>query len=167
MESYIDYVMKLNLIPHPEGGFYKEVYRSDETVNKNSLPERYDGDRNFGTSIYYLLPKGCFSSFHKLKSDEIWHFYVGSPIYIYLLKPESYLQTVKLGNNISNNEVLQFTVLKDTWFAAAPGIDYDFSLIGCTVFPGFSFNDFELASRDELIKSFPEHKDLIETYTIK
>jgi len=109
MESYLDYVVKLNLTPHPEGGYYKEVYRSNENIDQNALPKRYAGDRNFGTSIYYLLPNGTFSSFHRLKSDEIWNFYLGSSLVIYLLTDEITPSVITLGNNIANGEQPQFT----------------------------------------------------------
>ncbi len=167
MESFFDYVVKLNLRPHPEGGYYKEVYRSDDIIKHHSLPERYDGDRDFGTSIYYLLPSGSFSSFHKLKSDEIWHFYLGSPLDIYILTDTTEPKIITLGDNISDGNYFQFIIPKGTWFAATPKRNEMFSLVGCTVCPGFNFNDFEMGNKQDLLKIYPQHKDLIERFTIK
>jgi len=156
-----EWIQKLKLTPHPEGGYFNEVYRSTELINKSALPERYKSDRCFGTSIYFLLESGQFSSFHKLKSDETWHFYYGIPIDIYILSVHGNLEIVTLGNNIFRGEQLQYTIPKNHWFGAAPRGDNHFSLVGCTVYPGFDFLDFELGNRKDLIKMFPYHTDVI------
>jgi hypothetical protein len=161
MNTAKDWITKLELIPHPEGGYFREVYRSNEKINVNGLPSRYLAERTFATSIYYLLESGQFSSFHKLKSDETWHFYTGSPIIIYLISRSGHFKKVILGNEIDKNQLLQYTIERETWFAAEPLEKHSFSLVGCNVYPGFEFDDFELGKRDHLLASFPEHSELI------
>lgn len=159
-------IEKLELLPHPEGGYFKEVYRSNEIIKNKDLPERFEGDRNFGTSIYYLLEKEQFSTFHRLKSDETWHFYYGSPILIHIIDETGNYKKIILGNEITNNEVFQFTVLRNCWFAAEVLNKNSFSLIGATVAPGFDFSDFEMGKAEELISKFPDQKELIIKLTI-
>lgn len=159
------YIEKLNLIPHPEGGFFKEVYRSGDIINNRGLPDKYDSERTAGTSIYFLLKGSQFSSWHKLKSDEIWHFYDGCSIRIYIIDNNKNLTSVILGNEIEKDELFQFTIKAGNWFAAQPVDPDSFSLIGCTVSPGFEFEDFELGEREKLIAEFPKHRDIIEKLT--
>lgn len=159
------YINKLELQKHPEGGYYKEVYRSNEIILKENLPGRYGGDRNYLTSIYFLLVEENVSLFHKIKSDEIWHFYDGSTIKIYILKNDGVLSVKLLGRNLESGESLQVIIKKNTWFCAEVVNKKSFGLVGCTVAPGFDFNDFKLAERDELIKNFPNHKELIKRFT--
>ncbi len=159
------YINKLKLNPHPEGGFFKEVYRSPEMCEQ--LPLRYQGVRNFSTSIFYLLKGHQFSAFHRIKSDEIWHFYDGCPLNIYILDNERCLVTERLGRDLNNNEKLQVTVSRGQWFAAQPIEKTGFSLVGCTVAPGFDFLDFELGIRKELVRKYPEYRPIILRYTKK
>lgn len=160
------YIEKLNLSPHPEGGYFKEAYRSPEIIKNENLPGRYTGDRNFSTSIYFLLEGENISHFHKLKSDETWHFYDGSPAKIYILSGEGILTEKIIGLNIENGEVPQVLIEKDNWFAAEV-IDKDsFILAGCTVSPGFDFSDFKMAEREALLKSFPGQSELIKRLTL-
>lgn len=152
---------KLGLREHPEGGFFKEVYKSDGVIKKESLPARYSGDRHYSTSIYFLITSDNFSAFHKIKSDETWHFYYGSPLNLHILdKPGNY-SLIKLGSNPENGEIFQFTVNNGDWFAAEVGENDSYSLAGCTVSPGFDYNDFELGKKNELIKLYPEHSEII------
>ncbi|MFA4924944.1 MAG: cupin domain-containing protein [Ignavibacteriaceae bacterium] len=155
------WINNLQLINHPEGGYFKEVYRSEEAITKEALPVRYSAKRNVSTSIYFLLEKEEVSHFHKLKSDEIWHFYYGSSLTIHLIDEGGNYSIQKLGRNIEEGEVLQFVIPKFSWFAAEVNDKKSFSLIGCTVAPGFDFADFELAKREELIKQFPQYKIII------
>lgn len=156
----------LGLMPHPEGGYYKEIYRSEEILRSDALPERYSGQRNFSTSIYYLLKSGQISQFHKIKSDEIWHFYSGSSVIIHCLNKEGYNKAA-VGKNIEEGENFQVVIKAGTWFAAEVNDKISYSLIGCTVAPGFDFNDFILASRDELVKDYPVFEDLIKRFTLE
>ena len=160
------WIKKLSLQKHPEGGYFKEIYRSNESISNYSLPDRFDGDRCFATSIYFLLEKNNFSAFHRIKSDEIWHFYQGESITIYTIDNSGNLKNHKLGNNPENEEELQVVIPRNTWFAAILNKQDSFALVGCTVSPGFNFNDFELAKRELLINLFPQHKEIIEKLTI-
>lgn len=155
-----NYIQKLQLKPHPEGGYYKEIYRAGEIILSEHLPKRYKSSRNFSTSIYFLLEGNQISHFHRLKSDEQWHFYDGSSIIIYDISENGKLNKTLLGRDIKNGESLQAVIKRNAWFAAELSDKSSFTLIGCTVSPGFDFNDFELGKRDELIKEFPLYKEL-------
>lgn len=159
------WIEKLKMDPHPEGGYFKEVYRADEQYKGEYLPERFGGDRSHGTSIYFLLVGEQVSKFHRIKSDEIWHFYEGSPVKIYSITPNGNLNEVVVGRDPDKGESLQAVINKGDWFGAEVLDKNSYSLCGCTVAPGFHFEDFELADRDSLIKEFPQHSRLIETLT--
>jgi len=161
MKKAKKWISNLDLKPHPEGGYFSEVYRSNEFIPKGSLNKRYSSLHSISTAIYFLLEGNEFSAFHKLQSDEIWHFYDGSAIKIYLIFEEGKLAIKKLGLNFDKNEIPQIVIPKNVWFAAEPIDKRSFALVGCTVAPGFDFADFELAKREELTKQFPKHKDLI------
>lgn len=160
-------IEKYQLAPHPEGGYYRETYRSEEIVEKECLDAGYIGKRNCSTAIYFLLTANMFSAFHKLKQDEIWHFYYGSPVKIHMISEKGEYNTVILGNNYNNNETPQFVIKGNTWFAAEVNAEGCFSFVGCTVSPGFDFADFEIAEREKLIKDFPVHKEVITKFTKK
>jgi uncharacterized protein len=156
-EYWID---KLKLQKHPEGGYYQEVFRSSNVISKDNLPG-YSGDRNTFTSIYYLLKGGQFSAFHRIKSEEMWHFFNGSPATIYLINKKGELEKKHLGPDPDNMEDFQICIPANTWFAAKVNNPVLYSLVGCTVSPGFDFEDFELAKRNELINQYPPLKDCI------
>jgi predicted cupin superfamily sugar epimerase len=157
-----DYIRELNLQPHPEGGFYRQTYRSVESIPATALPKRFDADRPISTAIYYLLEQGDFSCFHRIKSDECWHFYIGGCLNIHLIQINGEYQTIKLGNNIQSGEVYQYIVPSMTWFAVEPSSETTFALAGCTVAPGFDFADFEMCRKIKMLQLFPEHKSVIE-----
>jgi len=159
------YKEKLGLVRHPEGGYFKEVYRADEKINAEHLSARYYSSRNFSTSIYFLLEGRQFSSFHRLKSDELWHFYDGSSVKVYIIDAAGNLTLKVLGNDLDSGEELQIVIPRNTWFAAEVIDKSSFVLMGCTVAPGFEFDDFELGKREELIKQFPGHSEIIKTLT--
>lgn len=166
MEQTAGYwIEKLNLQSHPEGGYFAETYRSEEIIPSDFLPERYIGERNFGTAIYFLLKGNQHSSFHKLKSDEVWHFYTGSGLTLYVIDFEGYLHQNILGPEFEKGEQFQITVSANQWFAAKVNDPNRFSLVGCTLAPGFDFNDFELADRSQLVKQYPQHRSLINSLT--
>jgi len=160
------WIDKLQLIKHSEGGYYREVYRSTEFVHKKNLPERYSSFRSFSSSIYFLLESAEFSAFHRLKSDEIWHFYEGSAVAVLMITPKGEFRKIVIGRNADLNEVYQAVIPKGFWFAAHVKDAASFSLVGCTVAPGFDFEDFEMWKKDELIKLFPQHISIIERYSI-
>jgi uncharacterized protein len=158
------YIKKLKLTPHPEGGYFKEIYRSDELL-KDGLPGRYKGNRSFSTSIYFLLKGKQKSLLHKLKSDEIWHFYDGSGLKLFMIDAKGKLSNKLLGRNIDANESMQLVVKRGYWFCAEVSDENSFSLFGCTVAPGFDFSDFELGERTELLRLYPQHKEFVKRFT--
>ena len=159
------WIEKLQLQKHPEGGYYKEVYRADETIPKHSLLERYSGDRNLSTSIYFLIISNEFSAFHRIKSDETWHFYTGTFITIHMINENGEYSAVNLGSNPEKDGVFQFTIPHGTWFAASVDEPDSFALVGCTVAPGFHYDDFELGKREKMIRLFPQHEEIINNFT--
>ena len=119
------------LQPHPEGGFFKETYRSTEKIPLQGLPVRFDGDRSFSTAIYFLLPAGHFSAFHRIKSDELWHFYTGDPLHIYVINHDGTITTIKLGADILNGETMQAVVNAGCWFASRPVKNTGYCFVFC------------------------------------
>jgi uncharacterized protein len=156
-----NYINKLELIPHPEGGYFKEYYRADEKISFEGLPERYTNARSFHTSIYFLLEGSQISSLHKLKSDEIWHHYDGCSLMVHIIDENGMLHKILVGKNIDKGESPQIVVRKDCWFGAELTEKNSFALIGCGVSPGFEFDDFELGKRQELLKLYPGFKETI------
>jgi len=157
----------LELQPHPEGGFFRENYRSNGMIQSESLDSSYSGERNYATSIYFLLTTETFSAFHRIKQDEIWHFYDGSPIDLHIISEEGNYTKTRIGRDIIHGETPQFVVPGGSWFGATVVRKDDFTLLGCTVSPGFDFRDFELGMRDNLIGKFPQHTELITQLTRK
>lgn len=158
------WIKQLKLDKHPEGGWFKEIYRSEELVNADALPESFSGSRNFSTSIYYLLEGKDFSSFHRIKSDEIWHYYDGDSAIEILSIQNGTLKKHYCGNNPDKNEQLQVIIPKNTWFAARLFNSKGYALAGCTVSPGFHFDDFEMA-RKKLMEDYPNLKKEIASLT--
>jgi uncharacterized protein len=160
------WINRLNLSTHIEGGAFREIYRSPVMVPQSALPLSFSNDRSFCTSIYFLLKHNQFSAFHKIKSDEIWHFYYGDALIVYEIDQQGQLRQHKLGNDPDKGESFQCVITAGNWFAAriAPGGDY--ALVCCTVSPGFDFADFELANQNELLNLFPEHKEVIQELTV-
>ena len=158
-------VEKLNLLPHPEGGFYKEVYRSNKTIPKSNLASLFSGDRNYCTSIYFLLTSDNFSGFHRIKQDEVWNFYEGSPLLVHVIDKNGFYTCHEIGMDISKGVFPQLVVPAGAWFASSVKNKEDYSFVGCTVAPGFDFDDFELAERNKLTKEYPEHFEIITKLT--
>lgn len=166
MNNKIEKIIKeLDLKPHPEGGYYKETYRSEGKINSGSLHSDYDGERNYSTCIYFLLTSDTFSAFHKIKQDEIWHFYDGSPILLHTISESGEHKEYTIGLDFKKGETPQLVVPGNHWFAASVLNKNEYSLVGCTVSPGFDFSDFILPSRKELISKFPKHELLITELT--
>lgn len=149
------WIENLQLEKHPEGGWFREVYQSGEMISKHALPEGFSGDRSVSTSIYYLLEGEDFSAFHRIKSDELWHFYTGNSSIEIISIEEGKTKQQFLGDNPGQNHYFQIVVPKNTWFAARLINKNGFALAGCTVSPGFHFDDFEMANQ-ELIWQNPE-----------
>ena len=160
-----DYWIKsLSLTQHPEGGYYRETYRSTELLNAAALPERFSGDRNHSTTIYFLLPADNRSLFHRIKSDELWYYHTGSSLTIYVLDSNG-LKLHRLGPDIEKGESLQAMIPANAWFGALVNEKDSYTLSSCSVSPGFDFHDFELADRASLLKDFPNDRAIIEQLT--
>jgi predicted cupin superfamily sugar epimerase len=154
-----DIINKLEMLPHPEGGYYKETYRSEEqTINKEG------NKRNTSTAIYFLLENNNISRFHRIKSDELWFFHQGNAIEIVSIKNNK-LVSITLGNDIDKGEVPQAVIPANVWFASSVKDGSGFGLVSCTVAPGFDFADFEMAKQDELLQEYPMLESVIKKYT--
>jgi predicted cupin superfamily sugar epimerase len=144
-------IEKLDLKPHPEGGFYRETYRSGTLFENNSV----------ATAIYFLLPENSVSRFHRIPSDEIWHFYLGGAVEVIEIQPDKTIKKTVLGADLTAGAALQYCVPAGRWFGAAPCRGTEFALVGCTVAPGFSFDSFELGDRQKLLNEFPDLEEYI------
>lgn len=158
-------IQSLSLLPHPEGGYYRETYRAGEDIAQVALPARFSGARSHGTAIYYLLAADDRSKLHRIKSDEIWHFYEGGALLIVAISPAGALNITRLGRDFAAGDVPQHVVPAGHWFGAIPADGSAYALTGCTVSPGFNFADFELADRAELLTAFPQHREWIQKLT--
>lgn len=167
MKTVAYWVEEFNLQPHPEGGFYAETYRAAEEIPAEALPVRFGARaRSFSTGIYFLLEQGHFSAFHRIKSDEMWHFYAGEALDIFVLDQNTEeLKVIRLGNDPEKGETFQAVVPAGSWFASRPAAQSRYALVGCTVSPGFDFEDFEMADRNSLAKEFPQYANLINELT--
>lgn len=149
------YLQKLNMTPHPEGGYYKETYRAASRVQSNS------GDRSAGTVIYFLLDEMNFSAFHRLTSDEVWYFHDGGSAKIYILHADGSIDIKTIGKDTTIGEEFQIILPANCWFAAEVEDGKNFILVSCSVSPGFEFEDFKLADGSKLADDFPQHAVLI------
>lgn len=151
-------IASLQLQPHPEGGFFRETYRAGMGVTPQGAGHR----RSASTAIYYLLCDGAHSAWHRIKSDEVWHFYAGEPLDVYVLEQDGALTRHRLGNALTHADaVFQAVVPAGLWFAAECADPATFALAGCTVAPGFEFSEFELADTQALLAEYPQHRERI------
>jgi Uncharacterized conserved protein len=150
------WIKALELTKHPEGGYFKECYRCSEKAIMSVV-----GERNLATSIYFLLPSGDVSHFHRLTSDECWYYHAGSPLMIYIIDTEGKLSQIKLGLNIAQAESPQIVVPRGSIFGAAVCQADSYTLMGCVVTPGFDYQDFELISRKTLLEQYPQYREII------
>ena len=157
------WIRTLSLLPHPEGGWFRETFRSAERVPGSALPARFGGERSLSTSILYLLAAGEHSRFHRLQADELWWHHGGQhgggAMRLHLLGAGGARQ-IELGSIAP-----QVVIPHGTWFAAEPAPGAAFALVGCGVSPGFEFADFELAQRDALLAEHPAQRDLVLRFT--
>jgi hypothetical protein len=152
----------LNLKPHPEeGGYFVETYRSEEVLSPEALPDRYGGQRCCYTAIYYLLTADTTSSIHRLRSDEIFHFYLGDPVEMLHLWPDGSGKVLLLGTDMVAGMRPQVTVPRGVWQGARLRPGGRFALLGTTVSPGFEYEDYETGQRDWLVRTYPDFRDLI------
>jgi predicted cupin superfamily sugar epimerase len=165
MPSKNHWISRLQLISHPEGGYYREVYRSVDSVRGKALPKRFGGKRNLATGIYFLLTQENFSSFHRLKADELWHHYDGATVVLHVIAPDGAYSRIQVGRNLDSGDSLQAYVPANHWFAGEVSAEDGYALAGCTMSPGFDFEDFELGKKDKLTAVYPQHSLLIERFT--
>lgn len=151
-------VARLDLRPHPEGGFYKEIYRSDLGVNTAS------GERSIMTSIYFLLTSDNISKFHQIKSDEMWFYHEGSPLTVHVIDENGQYEKIKVGPVDEKNKPQQM-VPAGSIFGSTVDENDSYALVSCVVSPGFDFEDFRLFSKEELLVKFPEHEEIIKMLT--
>jgi uncharacterized protein len=161
-QSWID---GLQLRRHPEGGWFRETYRSGELMSRAALPPRFGGDRAFSTAIYFLLDGDDFSALHRIKQDEVFHFYDGSALYLHVIDPLGNYSMVMVGRDLSAGQMPQAVVNAGCLFGATVSDPRSYSLVGCTVAPGFDFADFEMPDREEICRQFPQHQQVIERLT--
>ncbi len=109
-----------------------------------------------------MLEKNDFSAFHRIQSDETWHFYTGSPLLLYIISPDGHLKCIQISNQLKEEHFLQYTVPYGHWFAAELEDKSGFALLGCSVSPGFDFKDFEMAEKTEMLTLYPKHKEIID-----
>ena len=159
------WIEKLRLEPHPEGGHFRQTYKADLSLSPAALPVGFMGTRAASTAIYFLLAGENFSAFHRLRSDEVWHFYDGSPLVVHVIEPEGRVSRILLGRDVDAGQALQAVVKAGCWFASHVADWSSFALVGCTVAPGFEFADFEMGRREELVERYPLHAELIQRLT--
>jgi len=152
-------IHELNLVPHPEGGYFSETYRNKAVIPAES--HLVMGERNVSTAIYYLLRSEDISRFHRIRSDEIWHHYYGSAVTLHIIHTDGLYEAKYVGKNFSDGERPQCVVPAGAWFGATVDKENSFALCGCTVAPGFDFDDFEMADRYMMLQAFPEHKAIV------
>jgi hypothetical protein len=159
------WIEKLRLEPHPEGGYFRQTYRSELVIAREALPAGFTGKRAASTAIYFLLEGRNFSAFHRLRSDEVWHFYAGGPLIVHAIEPSGEHSSILLGNDPDAGEALQAVVSAGCWFASHVADWKTFAVVGCTVAPGFDFEDFEMGKREELVARYPLQREVIERLT--
>ena len=163
MDAAQQWIQRLQLEPHPEGGWYRQTYRAPLTLPHAALPS-HAGDRTASTAIYFLLAGDQFSAFHRLRSDEVWHFYAGSELIVHVIEHGTYSE-ILLGNDMQAGQQFQAVVPSGCWFGSSLRHPDTYALVGCTVAPGFDFADFEMAKRAELVAHYPQHRAMIERLT--
>lgn len=153
-------IEKFNLAPHPEGGYFRRTYTASQKLGA------VEKERSVGSAIYYYLDSDDFSAWHRLNSDEMWHYYAGSGLTVHVISPEGELTHIRIGDPTQGeDEIPQFVVPAGHWFAAEVGCDNTYGFVGCTLFPEYDEASFELADREKLSAKFPQHKDIIHRLT--
>jgi uncharacterized protein len=159
------WITKLDLKAHPEGGYFRQSYVSEVVIAQQALPDGFSGARPASTAIYFLLEGDNFSAFHRLRSDEMWHFYAGSALAVHVIDPAGGYSSIVLGNDPRAGQVFQALVKARCWFASHLADWEGWALVGCTVAPGFDFEDFEMGKREELNARYPQHREVIKRLT--
>lgn len=165
MQSADYWIEQLQLTPHPEGGFFRETHRSAHAVQPIMPTQETERMKSACTSIYYLLQGNERSHFHRLTSEELWYFHVGSPILVHQIGPDGHLITHRLGLRLDHHETLFLHIPAGVWFGAEVENQAGYGLVSCAVAPGFEFDDFELATRKQLTALYPQHESMIHRLT--
>ncbi|MCI0464757.1 MAG: cupin domain-containing protein [Gemmataceae bacterium] len=166
MATADELIRLLQLQPHPrEGGYFRETYRAAEGYPAAALPQRYGSPRSASTAIYYLLTPGTCSALHRLATDEVFHFYLGSPVRMLQLLPDGQGREIILGPDLLRGQSPQVVVPRGVWQGSLLEPGGDFALLGCTVAPGFDYSDYEGGSRESLLARYPAFADLITRLT--
>ena len=160
-----DWIAELGLAAHPEGGWYRETFRASRVLPAEALHPGIPGERSAGTAIYYLLTADTFSALHRVASDEIFHFYAGDPLLLHQIQPDGMHMSCTLGIDLQAGQFPQAVVSAGTWQGSHVAAGGEYTLVGCTVAPGFDFDDFELGERQALSERFPQHAELIRRLT--
>lgn len=156
----------LKLQPHPaEGGYFVETYRAEHSLSPDALPPGYPGARAASTAIYYLLTPDSFSAMHRLRGDEIFHFYLGDPVELLQINTNGVGEVFVLGQDIVSGMKPQHVVPGGAWQGSRLGTDGKYALLGTTVAPGFDYQDFEIGEREELVAKFPQWAEMIKALT--
>jgi predicted cupin superfamily sugar epimerase len=158
----------LELITYPPGGYFRETYRSPDTLAPDGLPERYDGARSASTLIYFLLHGDQVDPMHRLKSDEMWHFYAGTALILHVIDAAGDYTAITLGPAANSGQQFHAVVRAGCWFGAAVANPSDpgaYALVGCAVAPGFEVQDVEWGARDVLLRAYPQHAAIITQLT--
>lgn len=163
MRNFREIIQLLNLLPHPEGGYYRRNWQSDMLAAvADDTSGKIHSLRSIGSSIIYLLPSEEVSTWHRISCDEMWHFYGGSPLKLYILDKDDGLICRILGIDLEQGQMPQFIIPRNTWFCAEVFEDESHTLCGCTLWPSFSYADFDLADPQTLKREFPLHVELID-----
>ncbi len=162
MPTAHELIARLGLQPLPlEGGYYRETYRSADSLPPSVLAGRYASSKSAGTAIYYLLTPETFSALHRLPTDEIFHFYLGDPVHMLQLLPDGRGQIIVLGSDLAAGQHPQLVVPRGTWQGSRLAPGGSFALLGTTMAPGFDFADYEPGDRSNLQGRYPTFADLI------
>jgi predicted cupin superfamily sugar epimerase len=145
------WIAHLQLQPHPEGGYYREVFRSGQNLVRQSS----NTIKQACTSIYYLLEGRDFSGFHRLVSDELWYFHKGEPLFVHVIDLEGRHHALELSDEATGS--LSIVVKGGLWFAAEIPSQSGFTLVSCAVAPAFDFSEFEMADKKKLTDAYPQH----------
>ena len=159
------WIDNLNLAKHPEGGWFKEIYRSSEIIKRQNLPNRFNGDRSFSTSIYFLLPYDEICAFHILKQDELWYFHYGFGLIIHVIDEDGEYFKLHLGNDLEKKQLPQIVIKKGWLFAAEVNNKSGCALVGCNVAPGFDFEDFQMSAQKQILEKYPQHSLIINQFS--
>ena len=150
---------------HPEGGYYRQIYRSGQVIPASALSDKYNGNRLAATSIYFLLPSNNVSHLHRLASDELWYHHYGTTLTIHIITENGNYEKISLGPEAGNGGLFQALVPGGTIFGATVAEKDNYALVSCMVSPGFTFEDFELLDREDVLYQYPQHKAIIKKLT--